>query len=68
MPWQFGMLGLKEDGGNRLIKYADALIDGASPNDGTSSCLSLKSENSDHGASLEFTYYINQTEVWAVFA
>ncbi|TFK41081.1 glycoside hydrolase [Crucibulum laeve] len=34
MPWQFGKLGLKEDGGNRLIKYADALIDGASPNDG----------------------------------
>ncbi|KAJ6604746.1 glycoside hydrolase superfamily [Mycena vulgaris] len=34
MPWQFGMLGLKEDGGNRLIKYADALIEGASPNDG----------------------------------
>ncbi|KAJ7038094.1 glycoside hydrolase [Mycena alexandri] len=34
LPWQFGMLGLKEDGGNRLIKYADALIDGASPNDG----------------------------------
>ncbi|KAF8153884.1 glycoside hydrolase [Crassisporium funariophilum] len=34
MPWQFGMLGLKEDGGNRLIKYADALINGASPNDG----------------------------------
>uniref|UniRef100_A0A8H8CKK8 mannan endo-1,4-beta-mannosidase n=1 Tax=Psilocybe cubensis TaxID=181762 RepID=A0A8H8CKK8_PSICU len=34
MPWQFGMLGLKENNGNRLIKYADALIDGASPNDG----------------------------------
>ncbi|PPQ69251.1 hypothetical protein CVT26_003663 [Gymnopilus dilepis] len=34
MPWQFGALGLKEDGGNRLIKYADALINGASPNDG----------------------------------
>ncbi|PPQ68624.1 hypothetical protein CVT25_005534 [Psilocybe cyanescens] len=34
MPWQFGMLGLKEDNGNRLIKYADALINGASPNDG----------------------------------
>ncbi|KAF9562440.1 glycoside hydrolase [Agrocybe pediades] len=34
MPWQFGALGLKESGGNRLIKYADALIDGASPNDG----------------------------------
>jgi len=34
MPWQFGALGLTEDGGNRLIKYADALIDGASPNDG----------------------------------
>lgn len=34
MPWQFGMLGLKENGGNKLIKYADALIDGASPNDG----------------------------------
>ncbi|KAF8216125.1 glycoside hydrolase [Mycena galopus ATCC 62051] len=26
MPWQFGALRLKEDGGNRLIKYADALI------------------------------------------
>ncbi|KAJ7225320.1 glycoside hydrolase [Mycena pura] len=34
MPWQFGASGLKEDSGNRLIKYADALIDGASPNDG----------------------------------
>ncbi|KAF7320427.1 Glycoside hydrolase family 5 protein [Mycena kentingensis (nom. inval.)] len=34
MPWQFGALGLSESGGNRLIKYADALIDGASPNDG----------------------------------
>ncbi|KAL0951085.1 hypothetical protein HGRIS_007823 [Hohenbuehelia grisea] len=32
MPWQFGQLGLKEK--NRLIKYADAIIDGASPNDG----------------------------------
>lgn len=30
LPWQFGMLGLKENGGNRLIKYADALIDGVS--------------------------------------
>ncbi|GLB36227.1 putative cellulase (glycosyl hydrolase family 5) [Lyophyllum shimeji] len=29
-----GTVGLKENGGNRLIKYADALIDGASPNDG----------------------------------
>ncbi|KAF4606777.1 hypothetical protein EYR38_000832 [Pleurotus pulmonarius] len=36
MPWQFGKLGLTESGGNRLIKYADALIDGASPNDGLS--------------------------------
>ncbi|KAF8883237.1 glycoside hydrolase, partial [Infundibulicybe gibba] len=34
MPWQFGATGLKESGGNRLIKYADALINGASPNDG----------------------------------
>ncbi|CAL1695444.1 unnamed protein product [Somion occarium] len=34
MPWQFGTLGLTENGGNRLIKYADALINGASPNDG----------------------------------
>ncbi|KAF8885936.1 glycoside hydrolase superfamily [Infundibulicybe gibba] len=33
MPWQFGATGLKESGGNRLIKYADALINGASPND-----------------------------------
>ncbi|KAJ7293675.1 glycoside hydrolase [Mycena rebaudengoi] len=32
MPWQFGALGLKE--GNRVIKYADVLLDGASPNDG----------------------------------
>lgn len=28
MPWQFGQLGLTEDGGNRLIKYADALVNG----------------------------------------
>ncbi|KAJ7783891.1 glycoside hydrolase [Mycena maculata] len=34
MPWQFGALGLTENGGNRLLKYTDALIDGASPNDG----------------------------------
>ncbi|KAI0830684.1 glycoside hydrolase [Trametes gibbosa] len=34
MPWQFGELGLTENGGNRLIKYADAIIHGASPNDG----------------------------------
>ncbi|KAJ8084098.1 hypothetical protein PM082_002865 [Marasmius tenuissimus] len=34
MPWQFGMLGLKEHGGNHLFKYADYIIDGASPNDG----------------------------------
>ncbi|KAF5356008.1 hypothetical protein D9756_003830 [Leucocoprinus leucothites] len=34
MPWQFGAKGLKESEGNRLIKYADAIIDGASPNDG----------------------------------
>ncbi|KAG8825086.1 hypothetical protein FRC17_008853, partial [Serendipita sp. 399] len=33
MPWQYGQLGLTESGGNRLIKYADAIIDGASPND-----------------------------------
>ncbi|KAJ3568804.1 hypothetical protein NP233_g5482 [Leucocoprinus birnbaumii] len=26
MPWQFGALGLKESRGNRLIKYADAII------------------------------------------
>ncbi|KAF8204076.1 glycoside hydrolase [Pholiota molesta] len=40
-PWQFGMLGLKEDGGNRVIKYADALINGASPNDGLLSTKSI---------------------------
>ncbi|KAG8969340.1 hypothetical protein FRC03_003441 [Tulasnella sp. 419] len=34
MPWQYGQLGLTESGGNRLIKYADAIINGASPNDG----------------------------------
>lgn len=28
MPWQFGQLGLTEDGGNKIFKYADALIDG----------------------------------------
>lgn len=33
MPWQYGQLGLTESGGNRPIKYADAIIDGASPND-----------------------------------
>lgn len=30
MPWQFGMLGLTEDGGNHLFKYADMLLDGVS--------------------------------------
>ncbi|KAF5375179.1 hypothetical protein D9758_000203 [Tetrapyrgos nigripes] len=34
MPWQFGVLGLKEHGGNHLFKYEDRLINGASPNDG----------------------------------
>ncbi|KAJ3507104.1 hypothetical protein NMY22_g17034 [Coprinellus aureogranulatus] len=34
LPWQFGMLGLKQNGGNHLFKYEDRLIDGASPNDG----------------------------------
>ncbi|KAH8119717.1 glycoside hydrolase [Phellopilus nigrolimitatus] len=34
MPWQFGQLNLTESGGNRLIKYADQILDGASPNDG----------------------------------
>jgi len=34
MPWQFGQLGLTEDGGNRVIKYSDMLVNGASPNDG----------------------------------
>ncbi|GBE78211.1 Mannan endo-1,4-beta-mannosidase F [Sparassis crispa] len=33
-PWQFGMLNLTEDGGNRIIKYTDAISNGASPNDG----------------------------------
>ncbi|KAG8830861.1 hypothetical protein FRC20_008269 [Serendipita sp. 405] len=28
MPWQYGQLGLTESGGNRVIKYADAIIDG----------------------------------------
>ena len=28
MPWQFGQLGLTESGGNRLIKYADMILDG----------------------------------------
>ncbi|KAK0208277.1 glycoside hydrolase superfamily [Desarmillaria ectypa] len=32
MPWQWGQLGLTE--GNRVIKYADEILDGASPNDG----------------------------------
>jgi mannan endo-1,4-beta-mannosidase len=34
MPWQFGALDLTEDGGNRVIEYTDAIINGASPNDG----------------------------------
>lgn len=32
MPWQWGQLGLQESG---IFKYADAVIDGASPNDGS---------------------------------
>lgn len=30
MPWQFGALGLTENGGNRIIKYADAINHGVS--------------------------------------
>ena len=30
LPWQFGMLGLKEAGGQRYFKYEDRLIDGVS--------------------------------------
>ncbi|KAH9937103.1 glycoside hydrolase superfamily [Fomitopsis serialis] len=33
-PWQFGMLNLTEDGGNRVLKYTDDIYEGASPNDG----------------------------------
>ncbi|KZO91365.1 glycoside hydrolase family 5 protein [Calocera viscosa TUFC12733] len=33
MPWQFGQLGLTEDGGYRTIKYTDQIFRGASPND-----------------------------------
>ncbi|EJT97749.1 hypothetical protein DACRYDRAFT_71785 [Dacryopinax primogenitus] len=33
MPWQFGQLGLTEDGGYRTIKYQDQIFRGASPND-----------------------------------
>ncbi|KAL6304292.1 glycoside hydrolase superfamily [Sparassis latifolia] len=29
-PWQFGMLNLTEDGGNRIIKYTDAISNGVS--------------------------------------
>lgn len=28
MPWQWGELGLTESGGNRIIKYADAINHG----------------------------------------
>ncbi|KAG5342390.1 hypothetical protein C0989_002225 [Termitomyces sp. Mn162] len=28
LPWQFGALGLTENGGNKIFKYADALING----------------------------------------
>lgn len=40
MPWQFGQLGLTESKGNRLIKYADALINGVST---ILSCCSVSS-------------------------
>ena len=29
-PWQFGMLNLTEDGGNRVIKYTDQIYQGVS--------------------------------------
>jgi mannan endo-1,4-beta-mannosidase len=34
MSWQWGQLGLTEYHGNHIFKYADALVDGASPDDG----------------------------------
>lgn len=30
MNWQWGQLGLTESGGNRLIKYTDAIVKGVS--------------------------------------
>ena len=65
MTWQYGQLGLTESGGNRLIKYADAIINGASPNDGKRFLIlaallliTLYSGN---------TYFKNQTEIWNLF-
>ncbi|EPQ60741.1 glycoside hydrolase [Gloeophyllum trabeum ATCC 11539] len=34
MWWQWGQLNLTEDGGNQAFKYTDAIVNGASPNDG----------------------------------
>jgi mannan endo-1,4-beta-mannosidase len=38
MPWQFGQLGLTEDGGNKIFKYEDALIDGVCPGTNLQKC------------------------------
>lgn len=42
-PWQFGELNLTEDGGNRVIKYTDAIVNGVSQND-FMLCLSTLNE------------------------
>lgn len=64
MPWQFGQLGLTEDHGNRLLKYADVILDGASPNDGKSLSSYLKSILR---CLLGFAIYKNQSSVWNIF-
>lgn len=64
MPWQWGQLDLTE--GNRVIKYADEILDGASPNDGKQApFFSLNRHVTPTWAG--YTIYKNQTELWNIF-
>lgn len=65
MPWQFGMLGLTEDNGNRPIKYADALINGVCLLYFSCTYTNLITEQASPNDG--FAIYKNESLVWSVF-
>jgi hypothetical protein len=64
---QWGQLGLTEFGGNRVFKYADVLLDGASPQDGFAVSVSLIPVALRMAADGMSRRYPNETATWNVF-
>jgi mannan endo-1,4-beta-mannosidase len=61
---QWGQLGLTEFGGDRPFKYADALINGASPNDGFAVYVNVIASRTHLTSSCR---YSNETAVYEIF-